>query len=430
MPRQYQMSFEGSPYFRWVKMHKGSRYRVSCEDLGAKVFTKEATWQLANEWWRRKLLEINGATSGQDQPVASLTPEVIRSQKQTSGIEGTSEESTQTADWPSETRVVIREDIDSVNGVSPAVVLGNFTCEVQSKRFLEIEKLRGKAPGTFGDLAYYLGRILTDASPTLSPTLDVRAINETTVTGFYAWLRNSTQSAIVQKKLWGYFRRFIKFLWAEGLTVLPRNLDSRLFSFGTTTKKIKTYPVEEVREMLSSLPPRVKLYALLALNCGMYGQDISELKHQEYNDGRITRKRSKTKNQTGVPEVCYVLWPETRQLLESYPSTHPVYVLTSKTGTPLYDSRIEGDKRVKSDLIGQQFRRGRGEGRANKPLIPLKALRSISATLLESHPTYGRYKSHFLGHSPKSRADRHYSAPSQALFDEALPTWLRSQLLP
>ena len=42
-----------------------------------------------------------------------------------------------------------------------------------------------------------------------------------------------------------------------------------------------------------------------------------------------------------------------------------------------------------------------------KPAIPLKAFRSISATLLESHASYGRYKTHFLGHSPKSIADKH-----------------------
>jgi len=48
----------------------------------------------------------------------------------------------------------------------------------------------------------------------------------------------------------------------------------------------------------------------------------------------------------------------------------------------------------------------------------------ISATLLETHEVYGRYVHHFLGHSPKSIADKHYAAPSQELFDKALD-WLR-----
>ena len=55
MPRLYLMSWEGPPHNRWVKMYKGVRYRVSCQDLGAMMFTKEGTAKQANEWWRKKL---------------------------------------------------------------------------------------------------------------------------------------------------------------------------------------------------------------------------------------------------------------------------------------------------------------------------------------------------------------------------------------
>ena len=56
----------------------------------------------------------------------------------------------------------------------------------------------------------------------------------------------------------------------------------------------------------------------------------------------------------------------------------------------------------------------------------LKLLRKTAATMLESHPVYGRYTSHFLGHSPRSIKDKHYAAPSQELFDEAI-AWLGQQ---
>ncbi len=56
-----------------------------------------------------------------------------------------------------------------------------------------------------------------------------------------------------------------------------------------------------------------------------------------------------------------------------------------------------------------------------------KGLRKMSATLLASHPTYGRYDQYFLGHAPSSVADRHYVRPDQAAFDEAV-TWLGRQL--
>jgi hypothetical protein len=245
----------------------------------------------------------------------------------------------------------------------------------------------------------------------------------------YTWIRNeSGQSAAVQRKLWNYFRRFVRFLWSEGYIALPRNLNERIFTFGNRAKKIKTYPVDEVRKMLATLPDRLKLYALLALNCGMYGVDMAQIRHKEYRNGRIRRKRSKTRHAENVPEVEYLLWPETRALLDQYPSTHPEYVLTSKTGTPLWESRIEDGKKKKYDLVGLQWHRGRGEGRKTKPPIPLKALRSVAATIIESHREYGRYKQHFLGQAPQTIADRHYSAPSQELFDEIIE-WLRKQVL-
>ena len=63
MPRKFEMSWEGKPAFRWVKMYKGTRHRVSCADLKAMVWTEEATYRLANEWWTRKRAEIDGDPS-------------------------------------------------------------------------------------------------------------------------------------------------------------------------------------------------------------------------------------------------------------------------------------------------------------------------------------------------------------------------------
>jgi integrase len=60
MPRAFEMSWEGAPAFRWVKMYKGTRYRISCAELGAMVWTKEATAKLANAWWEKKRAELDG----------------------------------------------------------------------------------------------------------------------------------------------------------------------------------------------------------------------------------------------------------------------------------------------------------------------------------------------------------------------------------
>ena len=45
---------------RWAKRYRGVQYTVSCRQLGC-AETKEASWKLANEWWRGKKAEIDQA---------------------------------------------------------------------------------------------------------------------------------------------------------------------------------------------------------------------------------------------------------------------------------------------------------------------------------------------------------------------------------
>ena len=59
MPRLLLMSWEKSRR-RWTKMYKGQRYTVAPSVLGAPP-TLEGSHQQANEWWRRKQAEIDGA---------------------------------------------------------------------------------------------------------------------------------------------------------------------------------------------------------------------------------------------------------------------------------------------------------------------------------------------------------------------------------
>ena len=450
MPRLYEMTWEGPPNFRWSRMYKGQRYRVTCAQLNAMVWTKEGSAKLANEWWRQKLTELEGPTV-KERLVQKMTEDewslietiargnIAQAALEASMVDGADQQASIILDQAADgivanVKTLTDEQKLDLLGDLHGTLIGkpvqkDLSAEFQAERFLAIEQARGTAPGTFGDLSYYIHKILQGSAPTLSKEMDVRTINQTTVGDFYLWLRNnSNQSATVQRKIWNYFRRFVRFLWSGGLIALPTNLNEKTFSFGNTAKKIKTYPIEQIREMLACLPDRLRLYALLALNCGMLGVDMAQLRKDEYQNGRIRRKRSKTRKGENVPEVEYLLWDETKGLLNKYPSSHPNLVLTSKTGTPLWETRIENGRKRKYDLVALQWHRGRGEKRANKPTITLKALRSVSATLLESHPVYGRYKSHFLGHSPLSVADRHYAAPSQDLFDEAI-LWLRVQVL-
>jgi integrase len=439
MPRQKLMSYEGAPNYRWVKMYKGERYRVTCEQLGAMIYTEEATWKLANEWWRKKLAELNRPSPEQEMlyryQVQDLKETIEKGQAARAilaalpvgeDVKATAEEVIGIGPIADDTR---RIDLlgQVVGKLGGEPVQTDKTLSHQVGRFLAHEQARGKAALTFADVKYFLDKLVR--TRLLPGGVDVSKIGGTTITDLYAWLRNESGWAEhSQHKAFNHFRRLVRWLWGESLIELPRNLDLKTWTFDDGAKHIKTYKTEVVNNMLANLTDRLRLYALLALNCGMLPVDMAMLRLSEYQDGRITRKRSKTKKRKTVPTVEYVLWPETVAALDKYPSKHEEFVLTSSTGTPLWKTEVRNGKSVRVDLIGRQWRMGRGEGQQTKPPIPLKALRSVSATILESNKDYARFGQVFLGHAPSTMKDRHYSGLAQSEFDAAI-LWLRQQIL-
>ena len=169
----------------------------------------------------------------------------------------------------------------------------------------------------------------------------------------------------------------------------------------------------------------MKAILLLMANCGMQQKDISDLRHEEvdWENGRITRKRSKTKDLVNVPEVTYKLWPLTFKLLKQFKSSDPEIVLLTEDGNRWSNKRLVNGKLVKADNVASCYKWLKLKTKIRKPL---KLIRKTSATLLESHEHFGRYKTHFLGHSPRSIADKNYSAPSNDLFDRIID-WLGEQ---
>ena len=157
----------------------------------------------------------------------------------------------------------------------------------------------------------------------------------------------------------------------------------------------------------------------------MTNADIGELRKDMVKEGYLTRRRVKTGDHAHVPTVTYRLWAETLALLDRFKSDDPELWFVTERGTPLVTGWIEDGKPRKKDLISNTWQNWKA---IHKCPIPLCKFRSVAATALESHPHYGRYTSYFLGHSPISLKDRHYAAPSQAVFDEALE-WLRGELI-
>ena len=145
----------------------------------------------------------------------------------------------------------------------------------------------------------------------------MRTIDEKTVSAYYKWLGKSKLADRTQAKRWRFFVRFVTWLGSERtIESLPRNLNSPEYEFRVHPKKIKTYDDNLVKDELAKLTPRLKLYAMLGLNCGCTQVDFAALTIDQYRNGTITRKRVKTSDHDDVPTVTYKLWPETIRLLE------------------------------------------------------------------------------------------------------------------
>jgi hypothetical protein len=187
--------------------------------------------------------------------------------------------------------------------------------------------------------------------------------------------------------------------------------------------------VEEVRTLIGKAPGQLKLHLLLMLNCGMTQVDISDLHPGEidWGRGRIKRKRSKTADHDHVPTVEYSLWPSTWGTLQEFGLRGGDRVLLTESGRPWLRDKLKGDgTRSKVDAIKSNYVHLQSKTRF---AYPLKLFRKTSATIIESHEHFGRYVGYFLGHSPRSLAERHYAAPSPELFDKIIK-WLGEQYGP
>jgi integrase len=222
-------------------------------------------------------------------------------------------------------------------------------------------------------------------------------------------------------------KQFLKDRWRLRRVEMPRNFDEVGIKVGH--KEPKPYDLAQVKSILAatSAQPRVRLYTLLSLNCGMTQIDIANLRQSEIKDGRIIRKRTKEEDEKGTPTIEYKLWGETWDLLRQHRSKDKNLALMSQRGTPLYQETIKDGKVIKTDCIRLAWRRFRKKKFAGEDGVTLKKLRKTGATLLSDNKEYHACRYLYLGHAPSSIADKHYSPPPQKTFDEAVE-WLGKQL--
>jgi integrase len=289
--------------------------------------------------------------------------------------------------------------------------------------FLAVKQQQAEAGqiafGWFSVMRYHL-----DHYRKFAGELAVSSINAQSLANYHAHLLREIKAGKITttygKQLLGSVKSYVRWLWEnEIIDGLPRNLAKLAITADAPT--IKTLTAKEIKTLTAKAKGRTRLYILLMLNTGMTGQDISDLKPTEVNweEGRIVRRRSKTKRQKNVPIVNYRLWKETFDLLKQYGRQKGERVFLNKNGLPLrrWEAKDNGKPR-NIDNVRSAY------GKLTDQ--PLKLIRKTGSSTLATHPTYGQFAFLYLGHSPKTTSERHYTAIPQELFDQAI-VWLGKQ---
>lgn len=449
MARTLNMTYVPSQK-RWTKWYRGKVFSVSCKQLGTSP-GKEASWLAANSWWTAKQAELD-AQEQQAKPdpkwtaiVTGLEASGVQVQSRADLFQGLAEILSRAEVPQAFINAVLGEQrtkqIDNtINGLFGTVEASRQVGE-QVESWLSVLRASVQAgnfkPGRFASYKTHIGKFRN----WLGNDTAIDALTSAKVEEFWAYLAGQVSE---KKAAPAYARlslmtatQFIEHLADKGLIPLPGNLRNRRFRFADAPKEVITFTDDEVKALLAeaaSYSERTLLYILLALNCGMYQADISDIGADEvdWQAGTITRRRSKRRAKGG-PKTRYKLWPETLALLKKYRATATVLnwngqprVLLTDRGGVLSEERLEGNSTARKDTIAEAFKRVRNrvgiEGKT------LKNLRKTASTALCRHPQYKFYHKYFLAQSPKDVADRHYIIPNDTEFFAALD-WLREQWL-
>ena len=178
-------------------------------------------------------------------------------------------------------------------------------------------------------------------------------------------------------------RVIVKWSWARNyIETLPRILDEYA-DIDLKPKPPKEFTIEEVNRLYEDASERVKLYMLLALNCGYTSADIASLEHQmiDWDSGIVSRDRHKTEQ----PQEAK-LWPVTLSLLKKQSSDpdKSTLALLTQDSNPVLNQHIRKDKAVStSDSVGTAFNRLRRKLGMDKNGKGFKVFRKTGATLIE-----------------------------------------------
>jgi integrase len=311
------------------------------------------------------------------------------------------------------------------------------------KDFIETKKTTDISPKTLNAIAAQLEHFVSWLAD--KHITDIENLNGKWLTKYREHLVDQADSGdiarVTARKRLVTARTFIRWAYQNDYTNdLPRNIDSRALSISINDFVPKHFTVVEIKRLLKTaqeINDLSELLILLSLNCGMLPKDISDLHPDEvdWTKGTITRKRSKTgkkkaaNRNSKVPTVTYKLWKRTFELLKKHRSTNNTHVFVTANDLPLCREELTGDGTKVRETNNVLLRFCYVVTKLPKKLPKgksFKTLRATGASKLEEHETHGRFTGLYLGHAPDSIKDKHYAAPPQKLFDEAI-TWLGKQ---
>jgi integrase len=480
MPRNPDMTWVPSNRL-WRKVYRGKVYAISCRQLRQQGYavsedTKTGSYLAANLWWSRKEDEIEAAQrppapfytgpeqwawpyvpfamndweefitglglpkEAEEQHLHEYAQAIVKLFFQQHILEGRPLPEHMAQLLPPARAQQLLDGVKALRGEPAATP--DKTLKAHAEAWLQRQQALVNAGQMTAARAANNRTCLAHFSTFLGLDSDVAGIDADKWDQFYLWLlspdrrseRGLAWSVAYRKDVFSVARAFVRWLWSKKVIELPRNIDQK-FKAGPAAKTVKTWTREDFKTAVREAPNKLKLALLLMANCGMTQKDVADLRKDEvdWKEGRITRKRSKTKGHGNVPTVSYKLWPATYGLLAKHQDQgNGDLVLLTEKGEPYVRSKLREDGRLSgADGFASHFVHLRARLKKNGiQLGPLKELRKLGATYLGGHPTYDRFQHYFLGHSPRSQADRHYDAKSaefKALFDEAV-LWLGKEL--
>ena len=306
------------------------------------------------------------------------------------------------------------------------------TIEGSVERYLHVQKEKAEAgaisAGRYGNIM----RGTETFRDFVGGGKDFTAIDEATLRKYYTHQRELISAGNVKatsaRDTVSVANQYIRWLWKEGsIEHLPRNLgDSEIV---VPANEVKVYTVEEIKKLWVNADERMRLFILLALNCGMTQKDISDMKPSEvdWTVGTISRKRSKTQNHKSTPTITYSLWPETLKLLKKLRAKNcKSNVLLNRNGTPYRTEKVNAKGNpIKVDIVGKDFNKLKKDcNLKGRSFINLK---KTSRSLLEDNKDYQAVAELLVGRAPRTVSERHYAKPATNWLAEAT-NWLRDEL--